>query len=246
MARSKLRSTPKRPMLRIEEILGWADQWFEGHGQWPNVNSGLIPGTLDDTWRRIDDSLRGGNRGLPRHSGLTLARLLERRRGVRNSEYPPKLSIPQIITWVHAYRRQIGEWPKDNSGPIPGADGESWLAVDMSLRKGRRGLPGGSSLARLLAAHCGVRNNGQVPPLTIATILRWADTYYALHEKRPTARAGKISETLGESWNGVDKALMRGRRGLPGGTSLAELLTVRRPRWASPRYGKRRPKPALT
>jgi hypothetical protein len=36
------------------------------------------------------------------------------------------------------------------------------------------GLPGGSSLARLLARERGVRNRCGLPPLTEAAILRWA------------------------------------------------------------------------
>jgi hypothetical protein len=152
MPRSTLRSRPKRAPLSIEEILLWADEWFAAHGEWPNINSGEIPGTLDDTWARIDDSLRNGHRELPKKSGLSLARLLEKRRGVRNSEYPPRLSVSQITRWAKAFHRRTGKWPKEDSGPIPEAVGETWLAIDMALRKGRRGLPEGSSLPRLLAA----------------------------------------------------------------------------------------------
>jgi hypothetical protein len=239
MPRSRLRSRPIRAPLSIDEILRWADEWFADHGTWPNINSGFIPGTLDDTWGRIDDSLRNGHRGLPKKSGLSLARLLERRRGVRNSEYPPKLSVTEIIEWAKAYQERTGNWPKEDSGPIPEAPGETWLAMDMALRKGRRGLPGGSSIARLLAASCGVRNPQQVPRLTIAKILRWADAYYAQHGKRPTMKSGPIPGAPGESWNAVERALRDGRRGLPGGSSLAQLLANRRPRWESPRLGRR-------
>lgn len=30
------------------------------YGRWPNINSGLVPGTIDDTWARIADSLLKG------------------------------------------------------------------------------------------------------------------------------------------------------------------------------------------
>lgn len=190
---------------------------------------------------RFDDSLLFGHVRLPKDSGLTLARLLEGRRGVHNSDYPPKLSVSQIVKWAKAFHRRTGKWPKEDSGPIPEAAGETWLAMDMSLRKGKRGLPAGSSLPRLLAKHCGVRNPLQVPPLTIAKILRWADAHYASNGKRPTGDSGLITAAPGETWNGVDRALTSGHRGMPGGTSLAKLLAIRRPRWVSPRYGKRRP-----
>jgi len=240
MPRSKRRSRAKRAPLSIEGILRWADEWFAARGKWPNVNSGEIPGTLDDTWHRIDDAVRIGQRGLPKKTGLSLARLLERRRGVRNSEYPPKLSVSQIIHWVKAHYQRTCDWPKEDSGPIPEAVGETWLAIDMSLRKGRRGLPAGGSLARLLAAYCGVRNPQQVPRLTVAKILEWADAYYALHGKRPAGKSGSITEAPGETWLAVDKALRDGRRGMPGGSSLAKFLSARRPKWASPRFSKRR------
>jgi hypothetical protein len=147
--------------------------------------------------------------------------------------------VPQIIKWAKAFHQRTGDWPKEDSGPIPEAVGETWLAMDMSLRKGKRGLPAGSSLPRLLAAHCGVRNLQQVPRLTVAKILRWADAYYERRGKRPTPHSGPITEAPGETWNAVDRALFSGHRGLPGGSSLAKLLAARRPRWRSPRYGKR-------
>ena len=43
------------------------------------------------------------------------------------------------------------------SGAIPGTNGETWAMVHGALRHGRRGLPGGSSLARFLADHQGQR-----------------------------------------------------------------------------------------
>jgi hypothetical protein len=42
-------------------------------------------------------------------------------------------------------------WPKVTSGGVLGAPGEKWINIQTSLMQGRRGLPGGSSLAKLLA-----------------------------------------------------------------------------------------------
>src|SRR5262245_35930304 len=53
-------------------------------------------------------------------------------------------------------------------------------ACDAALRLGLRGLPGGSSLARLLAARRGVRNHLDLPPLTVTKVLAWADRYRAV------------------------------------------------------------------
>jgi len=106
---ARLRIRPKRPPLRIEQILNWADDWFAAHCLWPNVSAGLIPGTIDDTWSRIDDSLRNGYRGLPEKPRLSLAKLLEKHRGVRNSEYPPKLSVGRIEKWATQHKRRTGD-----------------------------------------------------------------------------------------------------------------------------------------
>lgn len=236
MRRSRLRTGAKRPPLSIDQILGWADQWFAAHGRWPNINSGLIPGTIDDTWARIDDGLRNGHRSLPKGTGLSLARLLEKRRGVRNSEFPPPLSASRIIAWAKGHKKRTGDWPTHASGPIENAPGETWLAIDMALRKGRRGLPAASSLARLLARNLKVRNPARPPKLTVAMILRWADAHYGRHGKRPTAKSGPIPGTAGETWLAIDKALASGRRGLAGGSSLARFLDERRHEWGRGRW----------
>ncbi|MEX2027198.1 MAG: hypothetical protein WEH44_07850, partial [Pirellulaceae bacterium] len=231
MTRSRLRKTPNRPPLAIDQILAWADDWFAAHGRWPNVNSGPIPGTIDDTWARIDDSLRNGYRGLPEWPRLSLAKLLEKRRGVRNSEYPPQLSVSQILKWVRNHKTRTGQWPREHSGSIHDARGETWLAIDLALRKGRRGLRGGSSLAQLLADRFSVRNPARLPRLSVTQILRWADACYGRHGKRPYRDSGPIPESPGETWMGVHRALQSGRRGLPGGSSLARLLDKKRPAW---------------
>ncbi len=244
MPRSRLRLTPQRPPLSVEGILRWADEWFAEHGIWPNVNSGPIPGEIDERWDRIDEGLCRGYRGLPKKSGLSLARLLERRRGVRNSEYPPLLNEDQIIAWAKQQHRCTGQWPKASSGPILDATNETWAAIDLALRKvgKRRGLPGGDSLAKLLARRCGVRNIGELPSLTITEILKWAGAYVERHGHRPNEHSGPIPEAVGETWNAVNKALTRGRRGLPGDSSLAELFDKHRPHWHSGRGLWRRAK----
>jgi hypothetical protein len=237
---TRLKKLPQRPPLSIEQIVQWADDYFAKHSKWPNVNSGYIPGTIDDTWIRIDNALRAGNRGLPKNTKLTLARLLAKRRGVRNSEFPPLLTEKQIVRWAKLHCERKGEWPKENSGPILDAVGETWTAIDLALRKGkRRGLPGGDSLARLLNRCCGVpfgcRPTKQLPPLTIRQILEWATEFVAKHGHRPNHNSGLIPEAAGDSWRCVDKALRLGRRGLPGSSSLAKLLSKHRPAWRSSR-----------
>ncbi|HZL88144.1 MAG TPA: hypothetical protein VFB96_07180 [Pirellulaceae bacterium] len=67
-------------------------------------------------------------------------------------------------------------------------------------------------------------------------IRRWADAYYANNGKRPTAKSGPVAGTAGETWLAIDKALLAGRRGLRGRSSLARLLNEKRPRWRQPQF----------
>jgi hypothetical protein len=65
--------------------------------------------------------------------------------------------VEQILAWADAYRARTGRWPTARSGPVPEAPGETWSGIDRGLRVGGRGLPGGYSLARLLALLRGAR-----------------------------------------------------------------------------------------
>src|SRR5262249_13636445 len=152
-----------------------ADAYHDRTGRWPHTESGPIPEALGETWRRVDNALRMGLRGL--EGGSSLARLLAERRQVRNRGQLPPLRPKEGLAGADAHRRRPGAWPTGESGPIPDAPGETYRAVDQALRVGVRGLPGGSSLAQLLARHRGVRNIQHLPPLTAPQILAWADAH---------------------------------------------------------------------
>jgi hypothetical protein len=100
-----------------------------------------------EIWYNVSQALRLGLRGLPGDSSLAL--LLAEHRSVPYKYALPHLSVPGILGWADAYHRATGEWPTRRSGFIENAQ-TTWLAVDTALNKGNRGLPGGSSLARLL------------------------------------------------------------------------------------------------
>ena len=70
---------------------------------------------------------------------------------------------------------RTGRWPATTSGPIADTEKETWRKVHAALANGFRGLPGGSSLARLLAQKRAVRNVMNLPPFRIPELLRWAD-----------------------------------------------------------------------
>ena len=139
-------------------------------------------------------------------------------------KFPSRLTIPRILAWANAHHRRTGKSPNQQAGPIDAAPGETWLAVDSALRKGRRGLVGGSSLARLLAKKRGVENRLALPPLTVERILAWANAHHARTGRWPTSGDGPVEGMPGEAWGKINAALKQGHRSLPDGSSLARLL----------------------
>jgi hypothetical protein len=224
--RRGVRNSADVPNLDEETVLAWADAHFQREGKWPTRDSGPIPEAPGETWSRVNDALCGGGRGLSGKSSL--ARLLAARRGRRNHVALPPLRPEEILEWADAHFQRAGDWPVADSGPIPEAPGETWLAVEAALRDGKRGLPGGSSLARLLAQYRDRRNNLGLPPYTINNILAWADAHHRRTGEWPTQKSGPIPEAPGETWQRVDTALHDGGRGQPGGKSLARLLARKR------------------
>jgi hypothetical protein len=223
---SKRRKRKARPDLCENLVLAWADAFHRRTSGWPRIQSGFIPEQLGETWRKVDSALRYGLRGLA--GGSSLAQMLATHRQVRNLRQPPPLSIPQVLGWSDSHRRLTEHWPTSKSGSIPAAPGETWRGVDQALRVGIRGLPGGSSLCRLLAEHRGYRNSLQLPRFTLGRILTWADAHHRRTGTWPTTKSGPLAEAPGETWRGVNSALELGRRGLRGGSSLAQFLAKHR------------------
>lgn len=143
------RGVPSRTSkLSIRQILRWADDHYRRAGRWPNEKSGAIPKTAGETWCRVRWALKHGQRGMSK--GLTIGKLLAMHRGVRNRQSIPKLTVRQILRWADAFFSKHGTWPSATSGAIDGAPGESWQAINVAIKSGGRGLPGGSTLAKLL------------------------------------------------------------------------------------------------
>ena len=226
--RRGVRNIQHLPRLTIKEILRWVDLHRKRTGRWPKPDSGPIPRSGGETWDGIQGALFTGGRGL--HSGNTLAKVLDRHRGVRNTGDLPALRIQQILRWADSHHNHTGKWPTKSSGAVPQAPGERWSAINVSLFEGLRGLRRGSSLPRLLSKHRGVRNMHDLPKLSTKQILKWADAYYKREKGWPQRSSGKIPRTGGENWESINYALKKGNRGMSGGWSLARFLNrYRRP-----------------
>lgn len=190
----------RRPEFTVPQILAWADTFQDRAGDWPKSVSGRIPSSLGVTWKAVDMALVKGLRGLP--GGSSLARLLAEYRGKRNKARLPPYTKRQILAWADVHRQRTGQWPMRHSGPITEVPGETWHAVEMALVLGRRGFPGGSSLARFLAEHRGKRNHMQLPRLSVSQILAWADAHFRRTGRWPTERSGPVHGAPGETWMG--------------------------------------------
>jgi hypothetical protein len=138
---------------------------------------------------------------------------------------PRPLSHPLILEWADAHHARHGAWPGAWSGPVEACPGETWYRVDRSLRLGSRGCPGGDTLAALLHRRRGSRDKFHQPPLSEGVILAWARGHHARRGARPTRYSGPVEDAPSEVWARLDGALRLGRRGLPGGTTLAALLS---------------------
>ncbi|HKI36246.1 MAG TPA: hypothetical protein VKA46_30595 [Gemmataceae bacterium] len=220
------RPLDQRPDLTIDQVLVHADAWFRRTGTWPTRTSGLIPDSGGDTWSAIDAALHQGRRTLPGKSSL--ARLLAEHRGVRNKQNLPHLFEEQILAWADAWYGRTGQWPNADSGPVPEAPGETWMAVDTALRAGARHLTAGGSLARLLAEKRGARNIQDPIDIPREQLLVWIDAHHERTRRWPTQYSGPVQEAPEISWAAINHALRRGTRTLPGGSSLAELLRIER------------------
>jgi hypothetical protein len=214
--------------LTEELISSWVDAHHQRTGEWPKHNSGEIPGTSGITWRYVSYALAVGRGGLP--GGSTLSRWLAEKRGfVKWQRQQPLLTEEQISAWVNAHHQRTGQWPQTKSGEIPGASGLTWRHVAYGLAAGRRGLPGGSTLARWLAEKLGIHKNlRQKRLLTEKQISFWVDAYHQRTGDWPRFHSGKIPKSGGLSWSTLNNALVKGRWGLAGGSSLATWLTKNR------------------
>ncbi len=217
----------RRERLTIAQILRWADAHRRRTGQWPRGKDTTSPdGSATGTWCVVDYALYYGRRGLP--GGSSLARLLAAKRGKRNNRAREPLSIEQILAWADGHLQRTGNWPNVRSGRVADDVDETWLDINRALEHGYRGLPGGSSISRLLFAAHGRKPGQQKRPLSIGQVLAWADEHRKRTGRWPSSCSGRVAPGVDETWGRIESAMYYGHRGLPKGGSLARLLAQRR------------------
>lgn len=209
--------------LTEEGVMELITQYHETHGEWPTRNSGAIPGTTL-TWGAVDLALVHGRHGLP--GGSSIAQLLQRHEGVRNTRNLPPLTDAQVAEWAKAFEAKHGRWPTRKDGQVEGApDGETWGRIAAALEQGLRQLTARTSLPAFLTEVCGAPEPGSVRrALPVERILELARDYNRRTGAWPTAISRDPElEGTGESWSKIDRALITGGRGLPR-TTLIKLL----------------------
>ncbi len=208
------------PDLSRRKIIDWVDDHYQRTGHWPQRESGRVRCAKGITWATVDRYLRKGNRELP--GGSSLSTLLWEARGILDGR--PPLTEAIILKWAREHHEQTGRWPVTLSGKLRNHPKEDWAALDMALRHGRRGLTRKTSLSRLLSEHCGARYNPALGELTVAEILEHADRHRRRTGDWPNYRSGAVYGRPDLKWSTIEYALKTGRRGLPGGSTLAILL----------------------
>jgi hypothetical protein len=139
----------RRPTYRIEQILVWVDEHKQRTGKWPKQTSGRIEAAPSENWRRVNEALRLGKRGLV--GGSSLAALLSQYRGVRTRIDLVQLSENLIVRWARKFKRKSGRWPDRGSGPIANTGGETWGGIGIALGRATRGLKRKTTFGKLFA-----------------------------------------------------------------------------------------------
>jgi len=190
-------------------------------GSRPDSRSGGVRGAPGEVWTTIDNTLKSGRRGLA--GGSSPTRLLDEYR----LERCRALTVESILAWADSHHAATGRWPNSESGAVLDAPGELWRTINSALSLGVRGLPAGSSLARLLREKRRGLSRTRSRELTLEQVLAWGEAHRAATGDWPDRDSGPIPGAPGETWAKVRTNLLLGNRGLPAGTSLAKLFAGR-------------------
>ncbi len=223
----------KRTDLTEEVIVGWIERYVADHnGRYPHGGSGKIeyaPKKEPLTWCGLSACMTNGYRGLP--GGTTVSKFIsEHFHNDRNRINLPSLSEEDILNWAEQYKVEFGRYPTMREGQVKYfTQGRlTWCAVNACLDKGLRGLPGGTTLSRLIVNNLVNVNKSSLHRLLEEDILRWAEQYKVEFGRYPHCQSGRVNfDGSYFTWANIDVCLRRGHKGLSGGSSLSKLLKSR-------------------
>jgi hypothetical protein len=143
----------------------------------------------------------------------------------------PNLTKEIIINWVRSYIDKHKRKPYKSDGIVEFAEGEFkgiiWNSINSALNRGNRGLPGNSSLSDLIEENFDIKNPKNAPQLSENSICDLIQTFIDLYERKPQSTDENVPGIEGLSWANIDRRLREGSYGLPGGSSLAQLIRER-------------------
>lgn len=225
-----LRSSEKQT-LSEKQVLAASIKYFRATGQFPNQKTtDSVPGMPGETWTILDTALRDGNRGLPGGSSLSILTKAARDKvGLVKKHEKGELTVKQILAAGSEYLSVNGKIPTvETSDGVPGLPNETWIGINSALHRGLRGLPNGSSLSKVLRPlreKLGIKNNNEKAPLSVAKIVTAARLFYREHGILPSqSTTDPVPGMKGENWSAINANLKQGGRGLPGSTSLSNVL----------------------
>lgn len=149
----------------------------------------------------------------------------------------PTLTKEKIIEAATRFREVRGRHPNTQDGAASRyfrtRRHETWAGVNVCLRRGLRGLPGGETLKSVLKEAAVVTEKA---PLNQEDIEEALVAYYQENGCLPCALNTEMVPALGSSWATLNGTLQKGHRGLPGGDSVHQMAVrlglvepVRRP-----------------
>jgi superfamily II DNA or RNA helicase len=229
--------------LTVQKIIKYAKLHEKQTKQFPNSVSEWVLEGIDETWTGIDGALRRGGRGLAVNEG-GLSGLLHDR-GLKRKKHTPRSKKPrgmfptkeEILDAAEEFKEKHPKkrWPHLGSGEVKGMLETSWAMIDAALKRGDIENVPKCTLNKFLQIEKGKTTSS---PLTEAQILVWCDEFFEQYEKYPAVQSNSL-ESMGENtFASINQALQSGNRGLPGGSSLPDLLRRERGRrdWkAAPR-----------
>jgi len=212
----------KKYILSSETIVEWIKLFHDKYGEYPKFNDSRRIPEMDLSWCAIDASLKRGQNGLP--GGDSVANMIYRYFGKKNIKNLHNLYIDEIVDWMILFEKEYGKYPTQQDNRVIKEMGEeTWKSINSSLLAGRRGLEK-SSLGKIKEKYFDVKNQKNLPKLSISQIIEWTTLFIKEFQCYPTRKDKRIiPEMKNETWSIIDTALEEGLRGLPK-SSLADFL----------------------